>query len=232
MLPLLLFDSCFVVLPFFILCSKRQWKALTKSLSLRQPPSQTLLSKADDLGVQLETSHRSLVITNDKELPSANRALTECITWTSKTEELKVHSHFLPPSLCCHPHADDPQGWAVVSISWWANWAWSGKAGLKAYFFGASFPVYPFPLSCQGTPGMCPYFWKSRGLIPCSLQPQTVRSSFCALLQGDLSLPICWEEGWPADSKIAWCWWALGFVTVVKHASFDSCLCMEKNIDD
>lgn len=135
--------------------------------------------------------------------------------------------------LCAaHTQVEDPQDWAVVSISWWGNWTWSWKVGLEAYLFGASLPVYPFLLSWQGTPGTCFYFCKSCGLFPCSLQPQPARSSFCAPLQGDLLLSHCWEEGWPADSKIARCWWALGFVTVVKHTSFDSCLCMEKNIDD
>lgn len=53
--------------------------------------------------------------------------------------------------LCAaHTQVEDPQDWAVVSISWWGNWIWSWKVGLEAYLFGASLPVYPFLLSCQG----------------------------------------------------------------------------------
>lgn len=216
---------------FFILCSKRQQKALTKSLSLRQPPSQTLLSKADGLGVQLETSHGRLIITSDKKPPSASHAFTNCTTWTSKTQTKRNPNYVVTfYNLLCaaHPHVDDPQNWAVVSVSWWGNWAWPWEVGLKASLNGASLPVCPFLLGCQVTPGSCLYFWKSCGLFPCSLQPRPVRLSSCALPQGDLLLSHSWEEGWPADSKLAWCWWALGFVTVVKHTSFDSCLCMEK----
>lgn len=101
---------------FFILCSKRQRKALTKSLSLRQPPSQTLLSKADDLGVQLETSHRSLIITNDKKLPSASHALTKCITWTSKTQTKRSPKYLVTfCNLLCAPTFT----WMILRTGQW-----------------------------------------------------------------------------------------------------------------
>lgn len=228
-------QHCFVALLFFILCFKRQCRALTKSLSLRQPPGGPLLPKvADDFGFQLATSHRSLIITDDKQLPSANHTLFKCAAWASRVWESKIPGHFLK-SLCC------PQsGWRSSGLG-------SGfyllmykrtkygpeKLAWRPVCLVCLFLCTPF-CSVVGGPLKCAFISESPvGYYPIHFiiscwdwasvhHYKVIFFSYCR----------CWEEGWPADSKIAWYWWALGFVTVVKHTSFDSCLCMEKTIDD
>lgn len=95
-------QHCFIVLSLFVLCTKRLYKAQTKWLPLRQPPSGQLLSKvADDFSFQIATSPKSLIITNYKQLPSVYHAHIKYITWTSNAEETKIPGHLLKSSLCC-----------------------------------------------------------------------------------------------------------------------------------
>lgn len=138
--------------------------------------------------------------------------------------------------LCAaHDQVDDLQDWAVVSISWCVKGPNCSPETLTQRHICLEhlFPYSPF---CSVAGGSLEYafifessvhYYPSRFIISWwGRAPvhhcKVISFSYCR----------CWEEGWPADSKIAWYWWALGFVTVVKHTSFDSCLCMEKTIDD
>lgn len=223
-------QHCFVLLPFFILCYKGPCRALTKSLSLRQPPSGPLLPKvADGFGFQLATSHRSLIITNDKQ-PSADHALIKGIAWASRDSEPKIPGHSLKSSPSC------PQsgGWSSgLSSGFCLLMCKRTKGGPEKLAWRCLFPCPLFRSVVAGPQEQAVPSDSPAGDYPAPLiTSQRGRAALCRCKVISVSYCRCWEEGWPADSKIAWYWWALGFVTVVKHTSFDSCLCMEKTIDD
>lgn len=138
--------------------------------------------------------------------------------------------------LCAvHNQVDDLEDRAVVSISWCLKGLDYGpeKLAWRPVCLEHLFPCSPF---CSVAGWLLEYAFISESsedyysahfiIIWWGRAPahhcKVISFSYCR----------CWEEGWPADSKIAWYWWALGFVTVVKHTAFDSCLCVEKTIDD
>lgn len=138
-------------------------------------------------------------------------------------------------NLCAvHSQVDDLQDWAVVSLLMYKRTKRGPeKLVWRPICLGCLFPCAPF-CSVVGGPLEHAFISESpAGYYPAPfIRSRWGRASahHCKVIS--FSYCRCWEGGWPADSKIAWYWWALGFVTVVKRTSFDSCLCMEKTIDD
>lgn len=157
------------------------------------------------------------------------------MTWASKIEEPKILRHFLKSSLGCPQSGRWPSGLGsgFYLLTCQRTKCGPEKLAWRPIHLERLFLCTPF-CSVVGGPlehafisespgGYYPAhfiisWWGQASVHHCKV----ISFSYCR----------CWEEGWPADSKIAWYWWALGFVTVVKYTSFDSCLCMEKTIDD